>query len=316
MEYPMAKAPHVSVGFVGLGNMGAPMVRCLVRAGHPVVAYDTRPGIAAGLAAESACEGRVHIAADLADVGLRTNLVITMLPDSKIVRAVVMGRPNAPGLAASLTHGSVVVDMSSSYPLDTRALAKDIAAAGIDIIDAPVSGGVGRAIMGTLAIMAGGDTQVLDRVAPMLSAMGTVHRTGGLGSGHAIKALNNYVSAAGLLATCEALAIAESFELDPKTVIDVINASTGKNNTTEHKAGRYLIPRNYTSGFALALMEKDVGMARALANDLGVDAEALEFVSQFLRRASVTLGADADHTAIMALAAQPGRLNNGRGDTT
>jgi 3-hydroxyisobutyrate dehydrogenase len=131
--------------------------------------------------------------------------------------------------------------------------------------------------------------------------MGTVHRTGSLGSGHAIKALNNYVSAAGLLATCEALAIAETFELDPQTVIDVINASTGKNNTTENKAARYLIPRSYTSGFALALMEKDVGMAQALAKDLGVDAEALDFVSQFLGRACATLGADADHTAVMAL---------------
>jgi 3-hydroxyisobutyrate dehydrogenase len=297
----MAKSAQVTVGFVGLGNMGAPMVRCLAKAGHTVVAFDAKAGVATALAAESVCQGRVRAAADLADVGRAAKLVITMLPDSKIVRAVVVGSKKVPGLAAALARGSVIVDMSSSYPLDTRALAKDVAASGIDVIDAPVSGGVGKAVTGTLAIMAGGSAGVLDRITPVLSAMGTVHRTGGLGSGHAIKALNNYVSAAGLLATCEALAIAETFELDPKVVIDVINASTGKNNTTENKAARYLIPRSFTSGFALALMEKDVGMARTLAKDLGVDAAALEFVSQYLSRASATLGPEADHTAVMAL---------------
>ena len=294
------------IGFIGLGNMGSPMVRCLAKAGYAVVAYDIRSGIAAALAEEAAAGGKIRAAASLAEVGAAAEIVVTMLPDSKVVRAVVLGRDGEPGLAAALRPGSVVVDMSSSYPLDTRALAKDLGARKIAVIDAPVSGGVGKAVTGTLAIMAGGDGGVLDRVTPALSAMGQVHRTGALGSGHAIKALNNYVSAAGLIATCEALVIAETFGLDAKTVTGVINASTGRNNTTENKAERYLIPRSFTSGFALALMEKDVGMARTLAADLGLDAQELGFVSAYLARALSTLGKEADHTAVMAIAAGGG----------
>ena len=287
------------LGFVGLGNMGVPMVRCLAKAGHTVTAFDARPGVGTMLAAEPACHGRVHAAASLAEVGRASDIVITMLPDSKIVRAVTLGQAGQPGLADAMARGGVIIDMSSSYPLDTRALADALAARAISVIDAPVSGGVGKAVTGTLAIMAGGDGATLDRVAPALAAMGTVHRTGALGSGHAIKALNNYVSAAGLIATCEALVIAEKFGLDARTVTQVINASTGRNNTTENKAERFLIPRSFTSGFALALMEKDVGMARTLATDLGLEAAELAFVSAFLARASAALGKDADHTAVM-----------------
>lgn len=290
------------IGFVGLGNMGVPMVRCLAKAGHGVIAFDVRPGVAASLAAEPATLSNVEAAATLEDVARNAAIIIAMLPDSKIVRAVVLGKDGKSGLAAHLAKGSVIVDMSSSYPLDTRALAADISAHGLSVVDAPVSGGVGKAVTGTLAIMAGGDATVLDRVAPVLASMGEVHRTGPLGSGHAIKALNNYVSAAGLIATCEALVVAEKFGLDAKTVIGVINASTGRNNTTENKAERYLIPRSFTSGFALALMEKDVGMARSLATDLGIQPEELGFVSDYLSRALTTLGKDADHTAVMKLA--------------
>ncbi len=289
-----------SIGFIGLGNMGVPMVRCLAKAGRSVIAYDVREGAAARLADETANAGRVRAAFHLADLAA-ADVVITMLPDSKIVRSVVLGANGTAGLASVLRAGSIIVDMSSSYPLDTRALAADVAARSISVVDAPVSGGVGKAVTGTLAIMAGGDAAALDRVEPMLSAMGQVHRTGALGSGHAIKALNNYVSAAGLIATCEALVIGEKFGLDAKTVTSVINASTGRNNTTENKAERYLIPRSFTSGFALALMQKDVGMARKLADDLGLDAAELSFVSGYLTRALAALGPDADHTAVMAL---------------
>jgi 3-hydroxyisobutyrate dehydrogenase len=295
----MAKAAAAPIGFVGLGNMGVPMVRCLAKAGHKVLAYDARAGVAAALAAEPATKNKVAAADSLAAVGDAARIVITMLPDSKVVRAVALGDKKKPGLAAHMKHGGVIIDMSSSYPLDTRKLADKLAPQRIAVIDAPVSGGVGKAVTGTLAIMAGGDAIILDNVAPMLAAMGIVHRTGALGSGHAIKALNNYVSAAGLIATCEALLVAEKFGLEPATVIDVLNASTGRNNTTENKAAKYLIPRSFTSGFALALMEKDVGMARALAVDLGLDTEALTFVSTYLQRVSSALGRDADHTALM-----------------
>jgi 3-hydroxyisobutyrate dehydrogenase len=295
----MTSATPTPIGFVGLGNMGVPMVRCLAKAGHAVIGFDARPGVAEALAAEPANAGKVTAAATLAAVGVAP-VIITMLPDSTVVRSVVLGEGATAGLAASLDRGSIIVDMSSSYPLDTRALAEALTPRGIGVVDAPVSGGVGKAVTGTLAIMAGGDSGHVDRVAPVLGAMGAVHRTGALGSGHAIKALNNYVSAAGLIATCEALVVAEKFGLDAATVVDVLNASTGRNNTTENKAGRYLVPRSFTSGFALALMAKDVRMAQSLAADLGLEAEELSFVSAYLARAGKSLGPAADHTAVMA----------------
>ncbi len=288
----------MSIGFVGIGNMGAPMVRCLVKAGCSVVAFDHDPERTAGLARESA---EVTVAASIADLA-RSDVVITMLPDSKIVRAVVLGDSSRPGLAEHVKAGSLIVDMSSSYAPETISLGDMLAAKGIGLVDAPVSGGVGKAVTGTLAIMAGGHPDLVERVSPILSAMGHVHRTGKLGSGHALKALNNYVSAAGLIATCEALLAGKAFGLDPVVMTRVMNASTGRNNTTENKAERYLIPEAFDSGFALALMSKDVGMARALAQDLGLPAEALAFVDAYLKRAANALGPAADHTAVMAFA--------------
>jgi 3-hydroxyisobutyrate dehydrogenase len=285
------------IGFVGIGNMGAPMVRCLTKAGHDVIIYDVDHARAKALAAD---QPNVTIAPSLKAVAAAAPIVITMLPDSKIVRRAVLGDRDA--LSAGLTPGALIIDMSSSFAPDTLTLGKDLATHGASLIDAPVSGGVGKAVSGTLAIMAGGADADITRATPVLSAMGAVHRTGKLGSGHALKALNNYVSAAGLIATCEALLIGKSFGLDPSTAIKVINASTGRNNTTENKADRYLVPERYDSGFALALMHKDVGMAHALANQMGIAAEELAFVTSYLQRAAATLGPEADHTAVMAFA--------------
>jgi 3-hydroxyisobutyrate dehydrogenase len=286
-----------AIGFIGIGNMGAPMVRCLVKAGHRIVAYDIDHTKADALARES---DKITAARTLADAARAATTIITMLPDSAIVRRAVFG----PGdhLAAGAATDSIIIDMSSSFAPDTVALGNELAARSIALVDAPVSGGVGKAVTGTLAVMAGGSEADVARVTPVLSAMGTVHRTGSLGSGHALKALNNYVSAAGLIATCEALMVGRAFGLDPTTAIKVINASTGRNNTTENKADRYLIPERYDSGFALALMKKDVGMAHALAAKLGIDARELSFVTEYLDHAAKALGSDADHTAVMAYA--------------
>lgn len=284
------------IGFVGIGNMGAPMVRCLVKSGHAVTIFDA----SAAATAPFATEAKVTVAPSLASLAEACSIVITMLPDSRIVRRVVLGADGDKGLADNLGRDALIVDMSSSYAPDTVKLGADLARRGISLVDAPVSGGVGKAITGTLAIMAGGADADINAVEPALRAMGAIHRTGALGSGHALKALNNYVSAAGLVATCEALAIGKSFGLDPSVMIRVINASTGRNNTTENKAERYLIPKKFDSGFALALMSKDVGMARSLGEELGVAADELEFVSSYLKRAANALGPGADHTAVMA----------------
>ena len=228
--------PDSPIAFIGLGNMGAPMVRCLVRKGYSVRAYDVDSEKTAQLARETELGGRVEPAWSLVSAACGACALVTMLPDSDAVRKVVLGTKDQPGVIDELPTGSIIIDMSSSFPLDTQKLGAVLAARGIALVDAPVSGGVLKAVAGTLAIMAGGESEAVARVTPLLSAMGTVLPTGPLGSGHATKALNNYVSAAGLVATCEALVIARRFGLDPVTVNRVFNASTGRNNTTENKS--------------------------------------------------------------------------------
>ena len=160
--------------------------------------------------------------------------------------------------------------MSSSDPFVTRELGPQLKQTGVDFIDAPVSGGVKRAIDGSLAIMAGGDGAVIVRVKPLLSTMGkSIIETGVLGSGHAMKALNNYVSAAGLLAACEALKVGVDFGIEPDKIIAVLNASTGKNNSTENKMMQYVVSKLFNSGFSLGLMRKDILVATDLAKKLG-----------------------------------------------
>lgn len=290
-------AERAQVGLVGVGNMGAPMARCIAKAGNPVMLYDTRPESTAPFLAES---NLFTAAPDLETLGRACRTVITMLPDSKIVRRATLGDGGTSGFGTALAKGSIVIDMSSSYPLDTVSLGADLAAKGVDLVDAPVSGGVPRAVTGTLAIMAGGEAAHIDRVMALLQAMGTVHRTGRLGSGHAMKALNNYVSAAGLVATSEALTVGRTFGLDPKQMVEILNVSSGKNNTTENKAERYMLSGAFNSGFGLALMHKDVGMARRLADEIKVPAEELAFVAELLTKALADLGPGADHTAVHA----------------
>ncbi|MFV0295059.1 MAG: NAD(P)-dependent oxidoreductase [Hyphomicrobiaceae bacterium] len=292
------------IGLVGIGNMGAPMARCLAKAGHSVMLYDTRPEMVDMLLAET---NRFSSAPDLASLGRACKTVVTMLPDSKVVRMATLGADGKGGFGSTLAKGSVVVDMSSSYPLDTVALGEELAARGVALVDAPVSGGVPRAVTGELAIMAGGAEADVDRVIGMLKAMGTVHRTGRLGSGHAMKALNNYVSAAGLIATSEALVVGREFGLEPAQMVEILNASSGRNNTTENKADRYMLSGKFDSGFALALMEKDVGMAKRLAGEIGVEAGELTFVSSLLTRVMGELETGADHTAVYRWVADKAR---------
>jgi 3-hydroxyisobutyrate dehydrogenase len=199
----------------------------------------------------------------------------------------------------ALPAGAVVIDMSSSDPAATLALQPAVRAKRVEIIDAPVSGALPKAKDGTLAIMIGGDTATVDKVRPVLKAMGSeLFHVGPLGAGHAVKALNNYLGAAGTLAGFEALLVARAFGLDPEAMIGAINASTGRNSTTERKIPQQVLTGAFNSGFKLALMAKDVGIAAALARDLKVPAPYLEKTLQLWRAAGRELPAHADHTEI------------------
>lgn len=274
--------------------MGLPMASRLVAGGFAVVGFDP---VAAAREAFVAAGGRVRDSAAEAAEG--ADIVITMMPDGKAVRAALLD--GDPPLVDSLAETALVLDMSSSAPVGTRELAQALAASGIALVDAPVSGGVKRAIDGSLAIMAGGEAALVERARPLLDAMGrSIFATGPIGSGHAMKALNNYVSAAGLTAACEALQVGARFGLDPALMTDVLNASTGRNNSTEVKLKPFVIPKSYTSGFSMGLMAKDLRTADDLARHLGVPAPFSQACADLWDEALQALGAQADHTAIDA----------------
>ena len=226
-----------------------------------------------------------------AEAARGADFVVTMVPDGKAVRRAIAAA--LPGMAP----GTIVIDMSSSDPATTRQLGAMLAKRGVRMLDAPVSGAKAKAKDGTLALMVGGDAAVLRRARPLLARMGTeIFHTGALGSGHATKALNNYLGAAGTIAGMEALIIGERFGLDPRTLIDVINASTGKNSTTERKIPQQVFTGAFASGFALALMTKDVAIAAGLARSLRLDAPYLRQTLRLWRAALSRLPAGADHT--------------------
>jgi 3-hydroxyisobutyrate dehydrogenase len=292
-----AIVPPARIGFVGLGRMGQPMVRRLSAAGYRILAHDLDPE-ALRRAREAAGAGAPG---SLREIGEGCEAVITMLPDGGAVRAVALGHDGiADSLAAGLSAGSILIDMSSSSPVGTRDLGARLAGRGVGMIDAPVSGGVRRAEDGTLSIMVGGDERFVARCRPVLEAMGReIFLTGALGSGHAMKALNNYVSAAGLLAAAEAVLAAARFGLDPGKVVDVLNASTGMNNSTLNKFHRFILSRSFDSGFSLDLMVKDLKTALEVARSTGSPAPFAEACVDAWSEAQAALGPGLDHTAVV-----------------
>jgi 3-hydroxyisobutyrate dehydrogenase len=279
------------VGFVGVGNMGRRMAANLAAAGFSLVIRDSDAGAQRRFTDEHGGEPAASPGSFAA-----ADVVVTMLPDGNAVREAILGW--AGGIAAALTPGAVVLDMSSSDPIDTKALAQDLAPAGIRVIDAPVSGGITRAAAGTLSLMVGGhDEDAFALVEPVLETLGErIFRTGPLGSGHAMKALNNFLGAAAYTTAVEALAIGKEFGLDPRVMLDVVNSSTGRSFNTEMVLPQDVITGRYGTGFALGLMAKDVGIAADLADAVGVEAPACQLVRRRWAAALAGLGFAADHS--------------------
>jgi 3-hydroxyisobutyrate dehydrogenase len=290
--------PPATIAFIGLGMMGRPMATRLAEAGFKLRVFDVsqkavsdfvgaHPSALATASAKAAAQG--------------ADALITMLPDGKIVRAAVLeGRdPAVEGLAA----GALVMDMSSSNPVDTQKLAKDLAARGVALLDAPVSGGVKRAIDGSLSIMVGGSAADLERTQPVFGAMGkTITFCGPAGAGHALKALNNYLSATSLVAMCEALVVGEAFGLDPGTMVDVFNSSSGMSNSTQVKGRQQVVSRAFAAGFTTSLMAKDLRTAGDVATHLKLKMPVLQQAVAYWNEADGKLGKGADHTEIFRYA--------------
>jgi 3-hydroxyisobutyrate dehydrogenase len=267
-----------TIAFIGLGVMGRLMADNLQAAGHALQTYDRKK------------TGNRRSAADAAR---GAGVLITMLPDGDAVREAVLDALPA------LKPGAVVIDMSSSDPAATRALGTALRKNKIEMLDAPVSGARFKAKDATLAIMVGGEKETVERMMPILRKLGKeIFHVGPLGAGHAVKALNNYLGAAGTLAGFEALLIAQALGLDPVPMLEAINASTGRNSTTVRKIPQDVLTGAFASGFKLALMAKDLGIAAGLARGLKLRAPFLEETLRHWRAAQRALPRNADHTEI------------------
>lgn len=289
----MTSISALRVALIGVGKMGWPMAARLVKGGVDVLVCDARGDVAQRFAAEIGgyCAATPKAAVEGRDV------VITMLPDSSIVERVLFDGPDA--AIHGLKRGSILLEMSSGAPGRTKEFAARLEASGIRVLDAPVSGGVARAVTGELAIMVGGDDGVLERARPILSLIGTsIHRIGDVGTGQAMKALNNLVSAGGFLIAAEALLIGRKFGLDAGVMLDVLNASSGMNNSTQKKFKQFVLSRSFDSGFGLDLMVKDLSIALEVGRDTQTPAPFAALCRELWAGAAQALGPGEDHTAV------------------
>lgn len=283
------------IAFAGIGNMGWPMAANLVKAGFEVTVCDVVPGRAASFATATGAKAT----ATPAEAAAGADCVVIIVPTSKQVGEAVEA------MLPSLKPGMLVIDMTSGQPGRTREIAAMLEGHGVPMIDCPVSGGVPRAKSGQLAIMVGGPDAEVDRAEPVLKAMGTsVYRCGDIGAGQAMKALNNLVSAGGYLIGIEALLIGQRFGLDPTTMVDVLNASSGMNNSTQKKFKEYVLSRRFDAGFGLDLMVKDLSIALEVGRETTTPAPFSALCREMWLAAATTLGPGVDHTAVAKMLEQ------------
>jgi 2-hydroxy-3-oxopropionate reductase len=282
---------HV-VGFVGLGAIGAPLVEAIADGGHDLVVHDldeqaVEPAVARGAAA---CASPAEVAS-LADV------VFVSLPHPAVVRTVALG----PGGLIDGTRMRTYVDLSTTGSIVAVEVAQTLGAAGVDVLDAPVSGGVAGARARTLAVMAAGPAPVFERVKPLLELFGgnVFHVGTSPGQGQVAKLLNNLLSASALAITSEALTLAVTAGLDPATLIDVFNAGTGRNSATATKFPDQVLTGRFASGFRLELMAKDLELCLAEARAKGLPLQLGEVVQRLWAEAAAEADESADHTEIV-----------------
>ena len=292
---PPSTSP-LTVGFVGLGHAGWPMAENLLAAGYRLVVRDTDPAREQRFASEHGCPSSEGDPARLAGV----DILITMLPNGEVVRDVLLGQD---GIARRLARGTVIVDTSSSDPRRTRVLGAELAEIGLILLDSPVTrpepgGSNTRRIT---FMVAGDDPAAVDRVVPLLEAMAErVVRVGGLGCGHAMKTLNNYVACSGLVAGLDAMIAGHRFGLDVETMLEVFNVGTARNFSTAHVLLNESMSRNYATGFGLALMVKDLGISGDLFETVGFETPMPAIVRGQLAQALAALDdPDADHAAAL-----------------
>lgn len=283
-----------TIGFIGVGNMGNPMAANLLKGGFEVTVFDARPETAAAFVAQHG--GRA--AASLAELAAGRDAIVTMLPDDKIVRQVMLGDG---GAAAAMKPGAVLVDMGTCDPTGTRSTAEALQKLGLQMVDAPVMGGVVFAKDATLDIMAGADAALLEQVTPLLKVMGrSIVHCGATGSGHAMKALANYVNACALINAIEALTIGKKFGLDAKMMAEaLVPMCAGRNHPIEKKVIPQILSHKYATGMALSFIAKDVKIAVDMAHAIDAAVPLGETVSELWNDAVAKVGAKVDQTEIV-----------------
>ena len=280
-----------SIGFVGLGIMGKPMSRNLMKAGHRLVVFDIVKESVDAIVADGAAAG-----ASAADVASKSDIVITMLPDGPEVDQAILGPA---GVLAGAKAGTLVVDMSSISPLVAQKVGAACAAKGVDFLDAPVSGGEPGAIAGTLAIMVGGKQEAFDKAVPVLKAMGaTVTLTGPVGAGNVTKLANQIMVACNIAAMGEALVLATKAGLDPEVVFNAVKGGLAGSTVLNAKAPM-VIARNFKPGFRIRLHQKDLRNALLAAESMKVGLPVTSLVQQMLMALMNDGKGDFDHSGIV-----------------
>jgi 3-hydroxyisobutyrate dehydrogenase len=288
------------IGFIGLGNMGAPMARNLVRAGHALTVFDLTPDRTGKLVAEGA-----RAAETPQGVAEEAEVIFTMLPAGREVRAVYGG---AGGLIEAAPPGALLVDCSTIDVATAREVAAAASEAGLEMLDAPVSGGVGGAEAGTLTFMVGGAEAAVERAHPLLAAMGrNIVRAGESGAGQAAKICNNMILGISMIGVAEAFVLAEKLGLSHQALFDIASASSGQCwSLTSYCPVPGPVPtspanRGYAPGFTAAMMLKDLELARAAAEDAGAEAELGGLAAALYRRFAEAGGAGTDFSGIITM---------------
>ena len=283
----------MDIGFIGLGNMGQPMARRLIEAGHKLVVYDTRNDAVAPLVAMGA-----QVASSPADVADRVETVMASLPSLQISEKVATGE-------GGVIHGKRIkrfIDLSTTGSQVAVKIAATLAKKNITQIDSPVSGGVGGATKGTLAVMVSGPKVEIDLVKGVLAVFGKVFVIGDKpGMAQTMKLANNFLSATAMAATSEAVAMGVKAGLDPAVMIDVINAGSGRTTASDGKFPQAILPRTFNYGFATALMLKDVRLCFDEAKSLNVPSTVMSAVLDQWETTNAEYGGDSDFTAIVKM---------------
>ena len=283
----------MDIGFVGLGNMGGALVRRLLLS-RKLRAFDINPD-----AVQAGADKGADTAASPAELAANSDVVLTCLPTSKEVRSVIFGDE---GLVDGLARGNVVVDMTTGDPAETRSMAAELAERGIEMIDAPVSGGPMGADAGTIAIMVGGSDELFEQLRPVFEDISpNVFHAGGVGAGHTMKLVNNMTSAGNRAVAMEAITLAAKNGLDPRTAMEIMQKGSGRSFMTEVVFPNFILTDKIEQGFTLGLMHKDVSLALKMGDDSNTPLMLGNITRQILQTAIDEMGPDADLNTLIRL---------------